>query len=169
MSNEEHEGASDWLTDEQLYEIRDRWILRHKARVVNVYGQAELFRKWLDVVGDDETALLDEIDRLRAENARLTAQVADERADAAEQVRFWQAQNIALGETISGLRAQNASLIIAREVCGVCGHAPCDCAAYMAADDALYGWTCSDCGARLQYEGAWHECVDVGGGDSDDE
>lgn len=61
------------LSEARLAEIRERWLLRHKARVQAVYGQAELYRQWLDNVGDDETTLLDEVDRLRAALAAAEA------------------------------------------------------------------------------------------------
>ena len=68
MSNEpmSNEPMSDEpMSDERLAEIRQRWQWRKKAKVTTVYGQSELFHKWVDHVADDETDLLAEVERLR--------------------------------------------------------------------------------------------------------
>lgn len=45
-------------------------------------------------------------------------------------------------------------------VCEDCGHDPCECELQREAHDLLYGFTCPDCGERLEYEGIWHQCID---------
>jgi hypothetical protein len=54
------------LNADELAAIRDRWQLRNKGRVVTVYGQAELFRQWVEHVAEDETRLLATVDAYRA-------------------------------------------------------------------------------------------------------
>jgi len=45
-------------------------------------------------------------------------------------------------------------------VCEDCGQEhPCHCEMYRWADDVLNGWTCPDCGERLEYEGMGHRCI----------
>ncbi len=73
-------------------------------------------------------------------------------------------RNVAPATATIGMCRQCAAAIASPHqapiVCETCGHDPCVCAEMLEAEDALYGFTCPDCGERLRYEGAWHECVD---------